>query len=190
MKFPKPYLNDLARFLPLLTGEQICHRYFGGNFGKMLRSLRKDAATGHITLSTELVRHRIESDLAIVSIKSGRAIPNANQIAYVASKRWSEVVSAQLVVRGTATLAAIYGGEVHPVATATISHECALAEVFLTKRQANPDFEWSLVHARPGMGALPDAITATGMIEVVGRYNGNSVAAKLELAATANLELW
>ena len=190
MKSPSPYLSDLARFLPLMTGEQMCRWYYAGDHKEMLRDLRKDAAREMISFSTELIRERTESDGAIVSIKSGQANRNPHQIAYLAAQRWSDRVTPKLIIRGTVKLASIFGGEVHTVAKATVSHECALADVFFSKRMTNPEFEWDLVRVRPGNGALPDAVTTTGMIEVIGRYNGNAVAGKLSLAATANLELW
>jgi hypothetical protein len=96
-----------------------------------------------------------------------------------------------VIVRATARLIALHGGEVSAIANGHLSHEVALTEVFLaTKRPLDPDFEWSLIQARPGTGVLPDAICASGAIEIVGRYSGASVAAKLVLAGSMNLELW
>ena len=78
---------------------------------------------------------------------------------------------------------------IRPVVMANASHDLALSEVFLAKRLQNPSFEWNLVHAKPG-SPCPDAICAAGFIEVIGQYSGASVAAKLSLAAAANLEIW
>lgn len=190
MKIPKPYLGDIARFVPLMTAEQICRAYFNCNWVKTLRQLRKDADSGLVSLSTEFTRGRVLSGSALASVQCGEPNPHPGHVAYLASQLWSETMTPQLIVRGTMKLNTIFGGEPQTIATASISHECALAEVFLSKRMQDPTFEWTLVQARPGGGVLPDAVTATGMIEVVGRYNGDSVAGKLSLSATANLELW
>jgi hypothetical protein len=64
--------------------------------------------------------------------------------------------------------------------------------VLLSKRQKDPQFAWSLVAAKPGSGPLPDAISVSGalLIELVGRYNGQSVSAKMGMATDKALELW
>jgi hypothetical protein len=165
--------------------------YFAGNVEALRNALRAAQAKGFIEVSTELVRPWQHSGTALAIFQAGDPALSAGQIAYQASQRWSGEMVPSIIIRATAQLTALHGGKVRAIASGHLSHEIALAEVFLAaKRQSDPDFEWSLVHARPGTGALPDAVCATGAIEIVGRYSGASVAAKLVLAGSMNLELW
>jgi hypothetical protein len=96
-----------------------------------------------------------------------------------------------LTIRGTAKLTALCGGELRHVVLANLSHEVALADIFLfSKRRDDPNFEWTLIQARPGLGAMPDALTADAAIELIGRYSGSMVSAKIAIAANCKLELW
>lgn len=189
MKRSNKYLTDLARFVPVLTGPQILHAYFDNSFERMRRTLRAHEAEGFITLSTELVRPRVLAG-PLATIIRGHPLPSPHQLAYSAEKLWSASLVPTLIIRGTAKLSALYGGEYREVITANLSHEVALTSVLFAKRGANPDFEWTLVLARPGEGALPDAIAADAAIEVLGRYSGATVSAKLAIAAGCTLEIW
>jgi hypothetical protein len=191
MNFTDKFLKDLAQFVPGLTGAQALKSYFNGDAETMKAFLRAQQAEGMIRLTTELVRERRHSNDPIISLRCGEAGPSAYKVAYAASQRWTEVINPVLIIRGTAKLQTIYGGEPNTIVTANLSHEIALTDVFLSKRQQQgPEFVWHLIHSRPGMGALPDAISAGAWIEVIGRYSGSMVAAKLEIAARANLEIW
>lgn len=190
MKPTQKFLVDLARNLPVLTGTQALREYFGNNLAKMRRVLRAHEAAGLITLSTELVRPRIV-DKPLAILKPGDHQPSSHHIAYLAEKRWSEFLTPTLTIRGTLRLTSIYGGEHRVIVAGHLSHEIALADVFIYKRHHNsPDFEWTLVHAGPGSGPMPDAVVADTAIEVIGRYSGAMVSAKLAISATCNLELW
>jgi hypothetical protein len=190
MKQLHQYLHDLANPLRVLTQAQLLDHYFHNARDKMLRVLRSHRAAGLITISTELVRGRREVLRPITIIKAGELPPSAEHIAYAGRQRWSEAIAPTVIIRGTAKLAAYYGGEVQSVASASLSHEVALTDLFLRKRLADPDFHWTLVQAKPGAGPLPDAISAAGGLELIGRYNGSTVSAKLAIAASINLELW
>ena len=190
MKPLHAFLIDLARNLPVATGAQILRHYFAGNVEALLRALRAAEAKGFIEISTELVRPWSHTGEPIVRLNAGEPFPPASQIAYQASQRWSGTPVPTVIIRGTATLATLHGGTVRAIATGHLSHEIAIAEVFLTKRLHDPAFGWSLVHARPGAGVLADAVAGSLACEVVGRYSGASVAAKLTLAGRINLELW
>jgi hypothetical protein len=184
---PNQYLEDLAQYLPALKGSQAL-AYFGGSMAAMRRALRRDEARGLITITTELTRKH-QTLKPIIVIKPGDPLPSVQQIARLSHERWFEDLNPTLVIRGTAKLCAIYGGEIRTVVTANLSHDLALADVFLSKR-SDPDFEWRLVQSRPGTGALPDAVTANGIIEVLGQYNHASIAAKLSMSGRINLEIW
>jgi len=60
----------------------------------------------------------------------------------------------------------------------------------MSKRLSDQNFEWSLVQSRAGNGVLPDAIAGSLACEVIGRYGNASVAGKITLAGSMNLELW
>jgi hypothetical protein len=186
---PPNLLEDLVFRFHVLTQAQML-KYFGGNKKAMLRFLRAQTSAGSIAVSTELVRMRQGAEKPIICLKSGELPPSAEQITYLARQRWSGTLTPTIVIRGTAKLAALYGGEARTVVTAHLSHDVALADVLLSKRELTPEIQWLLVHSRPGGGPLPDAIAASGFIEVIGRYNGAMVAAKMELAAEKNIEFW
>jgi hypothetical protein len=187
---PHQFLVDLAHFLPVATAAQLLRHYFAGNVEALRRALRAAQGKGFIELSTELVRPWSHTGEPIVTLKAGDPALAAGPIAYQASQRWNAAPVPMLVVRGTATLAALHGGMVCTIATGHLSHELAIAEIFLTKRLGDPAFEWSLVHARPGAGILPDALAGSMAFEVIGRYGSASVAAKISLGGSMNLELW
>jgi hypothetical protein len=187
MSFAHQYLKDLSQLYGLTKRQLLA--YFNGRSDAMRNALRAHQAAGLITISTEFVRGRSRAERPIVSLRAGELPPCAEQIAYQGRQRWNEDIEPTIIIRGTAKLFALYGGEVRPLVTANISHDLALSDVFLTKRREDPAFEWNLVHAKPGSPCL-DAVCAAGFIEVVGQYSGVSVAAKLSLTATANLELW
>jgi hypothetical protein len=187
MKRRSNFLADLAR-LPLLTGAQALREHFDNNLPKMHRVLRAREAEGFITFSIQLVRPRIvDGPLAI--LKPGDKLPSSHHLAYLAGRRWSEFLTPTLTIKGTAKLYAMYGGEHRAIVAGHLSHEVALVDVLLSKRHS-PDFEWTLIHARPGLGAMPDAVVADTAIELIGRYSGAMVSAKLGISATCNLELW
>jgi len=186
-----PFLIDLARFLPVATGAQLLRHYFAGNVAAFRAALRAAQAKGYIELSTQLGRPWSHTGKPLASFQAGERVLSAEQIAYQASQRWSDSPVPMLIVRGTASLAMLCGGTPRTIASGHLSHELAIAEVFLTKRLHEPTFEWSLVHARPGAGVLPDAIAGTLACEILGRYSGASVQAKLTLEGRFNLlELW
>ena len=189
MKTSSKLLLMLARRLTAITGPQALKFLFDNDGEAMRRALRAHQAEGFITISTELVRARVTSD-PIAVIERGGELPSPHRIAYESAQRWSREILPTLILRGTLKLAALYGGEVHLVVAGHVSHEVALTDVFFSKRSQNPAFEWTLVHAAPGAGALPDAIAADVAIELVGRYNGKTIAAKLGISATHRLELW
>jgi hypothetical protein len=186
----KPFLFDLGNFLRVASREQLLRHYFRGNDEALRRALRTAQAKGFIQISTELVRPWSHPGTPIVRLQAGEPCLPAGQIAYEATQRWSAPVIPMLVIRGTATLATLHGGMVRTIASGHLSHEMAITDVFLTKRLNDPTFQWSLVQARPGTGVLPDAIAGGLACEVVGRYSRASVAAKLSLAGTMDLELW
>jgi hypothetical protein len=189
MKTWHQYLYDLTGPVRVLTICQALEHHFQGSQEKMRRVLRAHEAAGLITVSTELVRGRHKVFGPIATIKAGELPPSAEQIAYAGRLRWSDTAPA-VTIRGTAKLATLLGGEVHTVVAANLSHEVALTDLFLQKRQADPDFQWTLVQVKPGTGPLPDAITAAGCVELIGRYNGATVLAKCAIAAHMNLQLW
>jgi hypothetical protein len=191
MKTWHQYLLDLTNPVRVLTLRQALDHYFQGSQEKMRRVLRAHEAAGLITLSTELVRGRHTVSGPIAIIKAGELPPSAEQIAYTGRQRWSENIAPTVIIRGTAKLAMVLGGKVHTVVAANLSHEVALTDLFLHKRKTvGPEFHWSLVNAKPGAGSVADAVTASGCIELIGRYNGATVSAKLTLAGSTNLELW
>ena len=173
-----------------MTGPQALRRYFGGNVKAMRRFLNRLQAKGLITLSTELVRDRQETESPIAVIQLGSVFPPAEQVAYKAAQLWLDSTTPKLIIRGTVSLATLYGSEIRTVASANLSHEVALVGIILNKLETNPDCEFRLLQSKPGGGAFPDAIFASAQIELVGRYSGAMVAAKMVLAARANLEFW
>lgn len=190
MKSTNKYLIDLARFVPVLTGPQMVRAYFQNSTEQMRRTLRAHEAAGLITVSRELVLPRV-TDGPLATINGGQQRPCPHELAYRAEKLWRGSALPTLVIRGTAKLSALYGGEFREVIASNLSHEAALTAIFLfSKRASNPDYEWTLVVAKPGTGMLPDAIAADAAIEVLGRYNGATVTAKLGIAAGCKLELW
>lgn len=189
MKSAHPFFHDLARFLPAVPSAIARQRYFAGDTEAMWRALRTAEARGLVEISGEMVRgHYATEPIAIV--KAGETPPPAGRIAYEGNQRWSEDVSPRIVIRGTAKLCAFFGGEERVIASAHLSHDLALSNVFLLKRLSEPTFEWSLIRQTSRSGVLADAVSATGYVELVGRYSAASVSAKLTLAGTANLELW
>lgn len=189
MKASSLLLHILARRLTAVTGAQALGFLFKNDAQAMRRALRIHKAAGLITISTELTRTRgLSGPIAVV--ERGGALPSPHRIAYEAAERWGSEILPTFIIRGTLKLAALYGGEVHTVVAGHASHEVALADVFFSKRAQNPEFEWTLIHAAPGGGALPDAISADAAIELVGRYNGATIATKLAISATRRLELW
>ncbi len=190
MKPLHSFLMDLVRFLPVTTGKQLLRYYFAGNVQAFQRALRAAKAKGFIEVSTELVRPWQHTGKPIATFYAGECARPAGPITYQADRRWSGAPIPTLVIRGTASLATLQGGSVRAVATGHLSHEIALAEVFMIKRLADPSFEWSLVGARPGTGVLPDAVAGSLACEIIGRYGSASVAAKLTLAGSMNLEVW
>ena len=183
------YLEDLAAFLPAMTGPQILRNYFDGKLHDMRRALRRHEAQGLITISTELLRARQNAGTPIIAIKHGEPLPTVRELAAAARGRWLDVNKPILVVRATTMLSILANGKPHTAARLSVSHDIALADVFFSKRN-NPQFTWQLTHACPGHGALPDAVSAEGAIEVLGQYNGAALAAKLTIAGRMNLELW
>jgi hypothetical protein len=182
--------KDLASFLPALTMPQALKEYFDGNREAMTRFLRAAKANGSIVITTDFVRHHENSALPILRIARGEPLPSASKIAYAAAKRWCDFVEPVMVIRATGRLVASYGGEPRISLSAQVSHDIGLSQVFCHHRHLDRDFEWQLVSSKPGAGALADAIAGDLAIELLGRYGSSQVAAKLQLAASANLELW
>lgn len=189
MKPHNKLLEDLARFLLGITGPQALRAYFNGNRAALRRFLRTCKAAGLIDTKIELVRQRQQSETPIVSLRKSEPIPDAEKIAYAANQLWLNEVIPVLVIRGSAKLHTIYGG-IHTTLTGNVSHDLALTDVFLAKRLDDAEFTWQLVQSKPGNGSLPDAISADACIELIGRYAGSTVAAKLEMSAQTNLEIW
>jgi hypothetical protein len=189
VKAPHQFLVDLAHFLPVATGAQLLRHYFGGNVEALHRALRAAKAKGFIEISTELVRPWSHGGAPIVRLKAGEPVLSAGQIAYQASQRWSPAPLPTLVIRGTASLATLHGGNVRSIVTGHLSHQIAVSEVFMNQRLQEPAFEWTLVRARPGAVA-PDAIAGSLAYEILGRYSGATVQAKLTIGGSLNLELW
>jgi hypothetical protein len=179
------FFEDLVR-VSAMTGEQ-AGQWLGENF---LRRLRRFETRGYVMLSMELVHDR-DTSAPIDVVRPGDPLPDSGEIAYRADKRWKKVWTPKLIIRATAKLATIYGGEPRTTVTGHLSHDLALVDVLLKKRQADQTFEWSLVSSKPG-GPLPDAISASGSIqlELVGRYNATSISAKMGLAAHGTIEFW
>lgn len=178
----------MRTFFPVATGAQILRHYFAGNVAAFRRSLRAAKARGFIEVSTQLVRPWRHSGAPIIRLGAGEPILPAGPIAYQANRRWDARPTLTLVIQGTARLATLHGGTVRTIASGHLSHEIAVAEVFLTKR-ADPTFEWTLIRACPGAVA-PDAIAGSLAVEIIGRYSTATTAAKLTLAGSMNLELW
>jgi len=189
MNSMNPFFKDLARFLPAVPSATIRQKYFSGDANAMWRALRTAEARGLVEISGEMVRPHFATE-PIAIIKPGETLPSAGRIAYEGNQRWSETVSPRIVVRGTARLCAFFGGEERVIASAHLSHDLALTNVFLQKRESDPTFEWRLVRQTSRSGVLADAVSTSGYVELVGRYSAASVSAKLTLAGTAHLELW
>ncbi len=183
------YLVDLARFVPVLTGPQIVQEYFSGSNEAMRRAMRSHLASGLIICSTEIIRPRSVVG-PLLTVAPGQRHPSSHAIAYLAGKLWSNSLQTVLVVRATDKLMALYGGQRRALVSTHLSHEVALAGVFLFRRAHSPSFEWDLIRSGGDRGALPDAVSADAVIELIGRYNGTTVASKLGLAAECKLELW
>lgn len=182
-------LHQLLRQVSAVSGAQALRHCFNDDPASMQRNLRAQLKAGLISVSTELLRNRDTSG-PIVVIERGAGLPSPHPIAYEAARRWSNNIRPELIIRGTLKLAALHGGVPHAAIAGHASHEIALTEVFLTKRSQDPSFGWTLVQSAPGNGALPDAISAEAAIELIGRYNGTTIAAKLGISATHRLELW
>ncbi len=187
MKYAPKFLHDLARFIQVMSVDQVARAHFNGDRAIAQRALENAKAKGLIAVTTELIRPR-ETSEPIAVVRPGEPPPSPEHVAYVARTRWSESETPTIVARATTKLCAFLGGERHGISY--VSHQIALAEVFLQKRAIDPQFEWSLVRQTSLAGALPDAIAAGVMIELVGRYSGATVAAKIEMAGSATLELW
>jgi hypothetical protein len=191
MKPPHAFLRDIARFLTVASFEQICKHYFAGDAERLRSVLRSAKAQGLVEVSTELLRPWQHDGTPLARIQLGGNSIAAGRIAYQARNRWSPTIVPTVVVRATAKLATLCGGEVHTIARGHLSHSIALSEVyFLKKANEHPDMEWSLVSVKPGTGSLPDAIAGSLAIEIIGRYSGASVAAKLAIASSMSLEVW
>lgn len=188
MKPDAQLFRDLSRQFRVITQEQLMNAYSFKSLREVRRFIRESSAADLVGTSLAMLRPRELRLLA--SIKVGETGPSAGAIAYRASTLWAESLQPVLIIYGTAKLAALHGGELHSVATANLSHEVALTELFLSKRLSNPDFEWKLISSQPGLGAMPDAIAGDTAIEIVGRYNNATVSAKIALSASYPLELW
>lgn len=183
------FLADLAR-VPAMTREQAAW-YFGSE-SKAAKWLRRLEQGGYISKKIEFVRDR-KTEAPISVLHPGSPLPNAQTIAYRAATLWSSSISPRVIFRATLKLALMHGTEPPTIIAGHVSHDVALSELLLGKSRSNPDFNWELVTSAPGFGAQPDAISADGtvQIELLGRYNGSTIAAKLSLAAkTSTLELW
>jgi hypothetical protein len=183
------FLTDLAR-VPAMTHQQVAW-YFGSE-SKATKWLRRLERGGYISKKIEFVRDR-KTEAPISVLHPGSPLPNASTIAYRAATLWSTAISPRIIIRATLKLALLYGGQPPTIIAGHVSHQVALSEILLRKFRSDPDFNWKLVSSGPGFGAQPDAISADGnvQIELLGRYNGSTIAAKLSLAAqTPTLELW
>lgn len=122
-------------------------------------------------------------------MRPGDDQPRPGAIAYRAESLWGDLQPV-VVLSATAKLRALYGGEAHSLFSGHLSHEIGLTGIFLSQRQSNPDFEWTLINSKPGSGSLPDAVAGDIAFELVGRYNGQTVGAKLSHSASYILEIW
>lgn len=180
--------SDLARQLKVITEVQALKAYSWANIHAFRRFLRDYERDGLLTKTTTFARER-NVEVCLATVRPGDDMPSQHAIAYRAATLWGDLQPV-VVLSATAKLRALYGGESHTLVSAHLSHEIALADIFLSKRQSNPDFEWTLTNSKPGSGSLPDAIAGETAFELVGRYNGGTVGAKFSIAATYTLELW
>lgn len=180
--------SDLARQFKAITEAQAFKSYPWASIHAFRRCLRDYERDGLWAKTTAIARERnVETCLAIV--RPGDDMPRPNAIAYRAQSLWGDLQPV-VVLTATAKLRALYGGECHSLISANLSHEIALTDLFLSKRQSNPEFAWTLINSKPGNGSLPDAVAGDVAFELVGRYNGQTIGAKLSLSATYTLELW
>lgn len=182
------FLKDLAA-VSAMTGAQLLREYFGGDRAALRNALRQARASGFAEVSVELVRPRTTT-APIAVVGPGDPKPNPGQIAYAASRLWSDDFTPSLVVRGTAQLATLCGATPRSIVTGHLSHEIALTDVFLEKRRTDPAFSWTLISPTAARGGRADAVSCAAMIELVGRYSRASVAGKLALSAGATIEFW
>jgi hypothetical protein len=180
--------SDLSRFFKAATPQQLV-KYFDGNEAALKRAIKMAQTQGLIECRFELIRAREVSE-PIATVSCGELLPRAEEIAYTARQRWGSSFSPTLIISGTTKLAALSGGTTSVLVKSQISHEVALTDVFLKKRESNPSFSWSLVTLGGAGGARVDAIAGNLMVELVGQYSGGKVAAKMELAGNATIEFW
>ena len=180
--------SDLARQIKVITEAQALKEYPWPNIDAFRRFLRGYERDGLLMKTSANARER-DVEVCLATVRPGDDMPSHHTIAYRAAMLWGDLQPV-VVLTATAKLRALYGGESHTLISAHLSHEIALTDIFFAKRQANPDFEWTLTNSKPGNGSLPDAIAGETAFELVGRYNGSTVGAKLSIAATHTLELW
>jgi hypothetical protein len=178
------FFKDLSDFGAMSRPQAL--RYFEGNVAGLVRALR--AHPPFVCVSTELIRHRRNAHEPMAVLKPGDILPTPGHIAHLARARWAPA-GPEVIIRATATLFALYGGQSRPIASLHLSHHIATVEV-LQGNLSNPNFQWSFSAIRPGSGPLPDAISTSGFIEVIGNYGTGRISAKLALAATATIQLW
>lgn len=183
--------SDLSRFLSVATEGQLLTAYFGGNRAALERAVRRAKARGLIEVRVEMVRLR-DTQAPIAVLRPGEAPPRSEQVAYLASQRWHDSLVPTVVIQASAKLAALAGGTSSLVASGHVSHEVAVTEIFLKKREADSAFSWSLISQCGPRGGRVDAVAGSGglLVELVGRYSGGKVALKMELAGTGILEFW
>lgn len=188
-EIPKVW-SDLSRFLSVATEDQLL-AYFGGDRAALTRAVQRAKAQGLVRVSVEMVRLR-DTQEPIAVMRAGETQPRSEQVAYLASQRWHDSMVPTVVIQATAKLAALAGGKPALVASGHLSHELAVTDVFLRKREADPTFVWSLISQGGARGGRVDAVSGSGglLLELVGRYSGGKVAMKMELAGSATLEFW
>jgi hypothetical protein len=177
------FFKDLSDF-GLMSRPQAL-RYFDGNAAGLSRVLR--AHSSFVSVSTELIRHRRNDREPIAVLKPGDVLPTPGHIAHLARARWAPAAP-EVIIRGSATLSALYGGHSHPIASLHVSHHIAIVEV-LQGKLSDPHFQWTFSKVSPGC-PVPDAISTSGFIEIIGNYGTGRISAKLALAASASIQLW
>jgi hypothetical protein len=183
-------LENLTKLTPVISFSQLREHFFERDWLAARNAVRAWESAGLVSMSRNCIRSHSNADGPITLASKAKLELSAEQIAYRASQRWSQEFSPVLCIHCTGKLATLFGGTARTLASANLSHEIALVDVLLKKRQRDPAFVWELVPLSSGGGSLPDAITVTGAIELVGRYGGATVESKLSLRLNMPLEFW
>jgi hypothetical protein len=183
------FLSDLARNFRAITWRQLEENYTPDGDHSLAAALADAQRADLVTTSIEIVKSwQGDGGRPLASVGPGEHAPSAGTLKCLALARWGQP-GLELVVRGTAKLSLVYGGEYRPVPNHLVSHEIALTTVFLAHLASDHRFGWSLQRSAPG-GACPDAVAGEIAVEVLGAYSSRTILKKISISARMRLELY